>query len=243
MLVRVRDRRRVQRPRGTLRDVPINLAGLERPLGAEHGPELWALGDVAGPLDPPHQIGEFLVLRENQRGIARPARRAIGGERLAGGRAFQHHRFVIVGHRGRRGENGPAAHRVALEPDIVLVDDVEAAQVRQPIGSAKTAGEGRWIAVAMAGLVEGEHHVTPAGKFDGKAVLGFPRIDVAVNGENAGGGGLGGRIRRDVEQGAHGVALIALEAHILDPDAAGGLRQMGHGFCEVAQTRRYGRRL
>ncbi len=62
--------------------------------------------------------------------------------------------------------------------------------MRQPIGPAKTACEGRRIAVAVAGLVEVEHHVTAAGKFDGKAILGLPRIDVAVNCENAGGGTL-----------------------------------------------------
>ena len=116
---------------------------------------------------------------------------------------------------------------MALEADIVLVDDVEAAQMRQPIGPAKAIGKGRRIAIAMAGLVEGEHHVTAAGKFDGKSVLRFPRVDVAVNRENPGGGGLCRGIGRDIEQGAHDVALGARKAHILDPDAAGSLRQMG----------------
>jgi hypothetical protein len=116
---------------------------------------------------------------------------------------------------------------VALQPNIVLVDDVEASQIDQPVRTAKPVGEGRRIAVAVAGLVERQHHITPAGKFDGKAVLGLARIDVAVNREYAGGGGLGGRIGRDVEQGAHGVALGALEAHILDFDAISGLRQPG----------------
>ncbi len=99
--------------------------------------------------------------------------------------------------------------------------------MRESVGPAKAVGEGRRIAVAVAGLVEREDDVTAAGKFDRKTVLHLPRIDVAVHRENAGRGGLCGGVRRDVEQGAHGVALGALEAHILDPDAAGGLREMG----------------
>jgi hypothetical protein len=42
---------------------------------------------------------------------------------------------------------------MALETDIVLVDDFEAAQMRQSVRPAETIGEGRRIAVAMAGLV------------------------------------------------------------------------------------------
>ncbi len=79
----------------------------------------------------------------------------------------------------------------------------------------------------MAGLVEGQHHIAAAGELDGKAVLGLARIDVAVDGEDAGGRDLRRRVRRDVEQGAHGVALGALEPDILDPDAARGLGEMG----------------
>lgn len=221
------DSRRVEHPGGALGDIAIDLAGFDRPLGAEHRPQFWALGDVASAIDAPHQVGKFLVLREHQGCVFRPVRRAVGGERLAGRRPLQHHRLVVVGHRGGGGEHGPAAHRVALQPDIVLVDDVEAAQMREPIGSAKAIGEGGRIAVAMAGLVEGEHHITAPGEFDRKAVLGLARIDVAVDGEDAGGGELRRGIRRDVEQGAHGVALGALEADILDPDAACGLGQIG----------------
>ena len=116
---------------------------------------------------------------------------------------------------------------MALEADIVLVDDVEAAQMCEAIGAAETVGEGGRVAVAVAGLVERQHDIAAAGEFDGKAVLGLARIDVAMNRENAGRRGLRGRIRRDVEQGAHGVALGALEAHILDPDATGGLGEVG----------------
>ena len=116
---------------------------------------------------------------------------------------------------------------MALKPDIGLVDEFEAAQIGQPIGAAKPVGEGGRVAIAVAGLVEGEDHITAAGKLDGKAVLGLARIDVAVDGEDAGSGDLRRGVRRDVEQGAHGVALGALEADILDLDTAGGLRRMG----------------
>ena len=116
---------------------------------------------------------------------------------------------------------------MAFEADIVLVDEFEAAQIGQPIGAAEAACEGGRVAVAMAGLVEGEHHIAAAGELDGKAVLGLARIDVAVDGEDAGGGDLRRGVGRNVEQGAHGVALGALEPDILDPDAACGLREMG----------------
>jgi hypothetical protein len=126
---------------------------------------------------------------------------------------------------------------VALEPDIVLVDDVEAAQMRQPIGAAKAIGESRRIAVAMAGLVQRQHHITPAGKFDSKAILGLARIDVAVHGQDTGGGGLGGRVRWDVEQGAHGVALGAGKADIPYLNSPRGLRQISEHSASQNQNR------
>ena len=73
MLGRVGHRGRVEHPRGALRDVAIDLAGLDGSLGAEQGLEFRALGDVARPVDAPHQVGEFLILREHQREVARPA--------------------------------------------------------------------------------------------------------------------------------------------------------------------------
>jgi hypothetical protein len=112
---------------------------------------------------------------------------------------------------------------VALKADIVLVDEVEAAQIGQTIRPAKSVGERGRVTIAVAGLVEGQHHIAAASEFDGEAVLGFARVDVPVNRENSGGRALGCRIRRDVEQSAHGVALGALEADILNLDAAGGL--------------------
>jgi hypothetical protein len=61
-----------------------------------------------------------------------------------------------------------------------------------------------WMAMTVE---SGEHHMATTGEFDRKAVLDLARNDTAVTGgENAGGGGLGGGARRDVEQSAHGVA-------------------------------------
>src|SRR5436305_12848092 len=122
MLSGMRNRRRVEHPRGALRDSTMELAGFDRLLSAERRPEFRALGDVARPLDSPHQAGEFLVLREYQRDIARPTGGTVGGEWLAGGRTLQHHRLVVIRRRVGSGKNGPSAHRVALESDIVLVD-------------------------------------------------------------------------------------------------------------------------
>ena len=84
VLGRVGDGRGVEHPGGTLGDVAIDLAGLDRPLGPEHRPKFWALGDVPGQIHAPHQGREFLVLGEHQRDIARPAGSAFGGVRLAG---------------------------------------------------------------------------------------------------------------------------------------------------------------
>ncbi len=116
---------------------------------------------------------------------------------------------------------------MALEPDIVLVDELEAAEIGEAVRSAKPVREGGWIAVAMAGLVQCQHHIAAAGELDGEAVLGLARIDVAMDGKDARRRDLRRGIRRDVEQGAHGVALGALEPDILDPDAACGLREVG----------------
>ena len=171
MLGRVGDRRRVKHPRRALADVAIDLARFDRSLGAEHGPEFRALRDIARPLDPPHQVREFLILREYQSYIARPRGSAVGCERFAGGGALQHHGLVVVGHRGRCGKHGPTAHRVALQPDVVLVDHFEAAQMGQTIRTAKAICERRRIAVAVTSLIKRQHHVTAAGKFDRKAVL------------------------------------------------------------------------
>jgi hypothetical protein len=99
----MRDRGRIQYPRGALCDIAVLLAGFHSALRAEQRPKFRALGDVACVFDAPHQFGKFLVLGKHQRDIARPGRRALGGKRFAGGRALQHHGFVIVRASGRGG--------------------------------------------------------------------------------------------------------------------------------------------
>ncbi len=237
VLGRVRYRGRVQHPGGAGRRVAIDLARLDRPLRAEHRPQLGALGDIAGEIDAPHQGGEFLVLGKHQSGVARPAGGAVGCEWLTGRGALQHHRLVVIRHRGGCGQHRPAAHRVTLEADIGLVDDVEAAEIGEAVRAAKAVGKGGRVTIAMAGLVQRQHDIAAAGEFDGEAVLGLARIDVAVDGEDARCRGLRGGIRGDVEQGTHGVALGALEPDILDPDAACGLRQMGDEAAHHDQDR------
>src|SRR5258707_638785 len=56
VLGRMSDRGRIEHPCATLCDVAIDLAGFDRPLGAEHRPEFWALRHIAGAIDAPHQV-------------------------------------------------------------------------------------------------------------------------------------------------------------------------------------------
>ena len=115
---------------------------------------------------------------------------------------------------------------MTLEADIGLVDELEAAEVSQPVRTAEPVRKGGRVAVAVTGLVEGEHHVAAAGELDGKAVLGLARIDVTVDRQNPRGRNLWRRVGRDVEQGTHGIALGTLEPDVLNADAAGGLGQV-----------------
>ena len=62
---------------------------------------------------------------------------------------------------------------MALEPDIVLVDKIEAAQIGQSVRAAKAIGESWRVAIAMSRLIEREHHIAATSKFNGETVLGF----------------------------------------------------------------------
>ena len=68
----------------------------------------------------------------------------------------------------------------------------------------------------MASLVNCQHHVTAAGKLNGKAILCFAGVDVAMYGKYAGSRVLSGDIFGYIQQGAHGQAISALKAHITD---------------------------
>src|SRR3954454_6677693 len=59
--------------------------------------------------------------------------------------------------------------------------------------------------------------------------------------ENAGGRCLRRSVRRYIEQGAHGVALGALEADVVNADAAGGLGEMSQHSADEDQNHSPGR--
>ena len=63
--------------------------------------------------------------------------------------------------------------RVTFKADIALIDECEAAQIRQTIRPAKAIGERGRIAVAVAGLVQRQDHITAPCKFNRKSVPAF----------------------------------------------------------------------
>ncbi len=211
MLGRVGHRGRVEHPRGALRDVAIDLAGLDSALGAEQRPKLWALGDVARQIDAPHQGRRIPhIARTPVRHCAaslRFPRRQMACRWMNPPAPSTCSRWASRRRRRARSSrpsSGPQGRYCSCR------------RCRGCAGAPAHRGrQNRWrrraVAIAVAGLVEVKHHIAAAGKFDGKAILGLARIDVAVNRENAGGGGLRGGVRRNVEQGAHHVALGTLE--------------------------------
>jgi hypothetical protein len=111
--------------------------------------------------------------------------------------------------------------------DVGLVDDVQAAQVFQAIDAAEGIRERRRCAVAVAGLVEGQHDVAAPRKLDREAALCFTRVEVAMHGQNSRRWRLRRRARRHVQVGTHRRAVAAGEAHVLDADATGRLHEVG----------------
>lgn len=89
-----------------------------------------------------------------------------------------------------------------LEADVVLADDVEAAQVLEPVDAAKFVAEGGRGAVAVLGLVQGKDDVTPASELDSEPALRFAGVDVAVHREDSRRGRLRRRVRRHIEMPA-----------------------------------------
>ena len=80
----------------------------------------------------PHHRRELVIAAEHIACIARERRAA--GSRRARRRADQNQRLVSVRVGKRRGQNGRTAKAVALEADIVLVDEGKSAQVLRPSG-------------------------------------------------------------------------------------------------------------
>jgi len=125
---------------------------------------------------------------------------------------------------------------MALEADVVLVDDVEAAKVGQAGGPAEAVGEGGRVGVAVAGLVEGEDDVAAPRELDREAVLGLSGVDIAVDREDCGSRSLGRRRLGHVEQRAHDAAARTVEAEIADGDpSAVGLDDPGREAADEGQ--------
>ena len=223
MVARVGGERRFQPPGGAVRQGAVDAAGHDGPVGAEHGLQLGAVGHVLRPVDAPHDLGELVIAAEHHLEIARPGAGAVGGEGLSRGGPLQHHGAVVAGHGGGGGQHRPAPHGMALQADIGRVHHGQAAQVSQPRRTAEARGKGRPAAVAVTGLVHGQHHIAPPGELDGKAVLGLAAVDVAVHGQDARGPGQRRGGPRQIEQPAHHRAVAAGKAHVLHLDPVPGL--------------------
>ena len=115
---------------------------------------------------------------------------------------------------------------MTLEADVVLVDEVEAAQIAQSVGPAETVRESWRIAVAVAGLIERQHDVAPTGEFDREVALSLARIEVAMDGEHAGRRCFRRGIRGNEQQRTHGGAARSDESHVQDADTACGLNEI-----------------
>ena len=74
---------------------------------------------------------------------------------------------------------------MALETDVLGINDVERAEILERVESAESGGKGRRIGKSMAGLIGSQNHITSAGKFNGKTVLRFTGVDVAMRRHNA----------------------------------------------------------
>lgn len=71
----------------------------------------------------------------------------------------------------------------------------------------------------MSGLVNGQHYMAPSSKFDGKTGLGFPRIDVAVDGNHARGRFILGSTFRQIQERTDQVARASGESQVMDGNA------------------------
>jgi hypothetical protein len=212
----MRDGRGVERAGGAVGEAAVDPARLDRRVRAEQRAHLRARAGGATGRGAPHERRELVVLAEHEAEVAREGGRSLGRTEHAGRRARHHHRCVAVGHGGGRDQHGPAAHRVTGEHHLITIDEREGAQVRQGVGPAETAREGGRIGVAVAGLVDGEHHVAAARELDRVGRLRLVAVDVAVDRDHAGHGrGVRGGAR-PVELAVHHPTVGHGEAHVPD---------------------------
>src|SRR5688572_26595780 len=114
-----------------------------------------------------------------------------------------------------------------FKPDVVLVDIGQTPQVSEPVGTAKAVGDGRWITVAVTCLVKRHDDIAATRELDRKAVLRLARIKIAVHREDSRCRRLLGGVDWNIDKGAHGVALGALETDVFDANSIRGLGEMG----------------
>ena len=103
-----------------------------------------------------------------------------------------------------------------FQTDIFLIDDIQSGEIFEAVGATEGIGESGRVWVTMAGLIDRQDDIAAPGKFDGKTVLCFACINVAVDGENAGGRSFGGSSFRNVEQCADSEAVAAGKPDIFD---------------------------
>ena len=101
---------------------------------------------------------------------------------------------------------------MAFQADVVFIDKIQGAQIVQGRFAAATTAKkasqryGRFT-ITVPDHVGREDDIASSGKLDGKAVLGFARVDVAMHRQNARGRCVFRCPFRHIEQGAHQVTV------------------------------------
>lgn len=128
---------------------------------------------------------------------------------------------------------------MAFHPDVGLVDDRQRFHVAHAFDAAEAVGKGRPFAVAVPGLVQRQDNKAAPGELNGEAVLGLTGVDIAVDGQDAGGGGLCGHPGRDVEQSRVHAPIGRGKTHVFDGDLAEiSLNEVGEQSPQQDQSQR-----
>ena len=229
VFARMRHGRNVELSRSAIRDGTVEHAGIDILRRSEILFELWRRRHVLGEQcfgrrrrlgeihRAPHHRRELVIAAEHIGCIVRKAGAARC--RRGGRRTDKDQRSVSGRISQRRGKNRRAAKAVALETDIVLVDECEAAQIFQAIRPAPFVRKRRRCAVAVSRHVERKDDIAAARELDGKAVLHLARIDQAVHRQHAGRRRLCGGVGRNIEQGAHLDAAGSRKANVFHAHA------------------------
>jgi len=111
---------------------------------------------------------------------------------------------------------------MAFHADVLLVDDVQRAKVRESIGATEAIRKGGRIRIAMTCLIHLENDVAAPRKLNGKPGLGLSRIDVTVHRQNAGRRRFCRRSFRHEKERAHDSTVVPHKADIADLYLASG---------------------